>query len=142
MPRLIEVYMSQILILFIVMNFLSSYIIVIYGFKKNGIKRRKDVLKRAIIIDAVYIFTSHVFGIIFTLISYIIAEGSGLTSRNGINTLNMLVMILAMGVSVVSYYFLSRYLWQKLYLQKQEIKALELLGVILATPWYFIINIF
>jgi hypothetical protein len=138
MPTIIEIFLSKYIFLLLVWMYVAASIVIAIGFRSLKIYQRKDVIFRGIIMHGTYIFLSHSIGIMLLIIMYIffIINSVRLNQVSSI-----IITLIAMIISNCIYVVSSNYLWERLAIEKLKSRDLTLYGLIITTPWYFILNI-
>lgn len=138
MPTLIELFLSKYIILLLVWMYLASAMILLIGFRMLKIKHRFDVIMRGIIMHGTYIFLCHAIGIMFMIIIYIFMT----INTVEVHFFGILMITLFSGViSNLMYVISANFLWERLAIGKRHRRDLVLYGLILATPWYYFLNL-
>lgn len=138
MPTLIEIFLSKYIFVLLLWMYITSVLVIVIGFKLLKIKHRFDVVLRGIIMHGTYIFLCHSIGIMFMIIMFIFIKINSF-AVNGIGVI--FVTIISAIISNFMYIITSSYLWERLAISKKERRDLTLYGLIITTPWYFLLNL-
>jgi len=139
MPTLIEIFLSKYIFLLLLWMYVASAVVILVGFKVLKIKHRVDVLFRGIIMHGTYIFLSHAMGIMFMMIVYIFIK---INSFDMTLLLSLIVTCSSIMVADFMLIISSNYLWERLAIGKKASRDLVVYGLVITTPWYFIMNFF
>lgn len=136
MPGLLKLYLSPYVILILIGVFLLGTVLVLIGFRRFNIKRRRDVVFRGSLMHGTYIFMSHGIGIMIYCILYImmLINGESIPKLN-----NLLIVLVSMLISNGIYYVTANYLWSRLSISRKNSFAMTRLFLLFVTPWYFLL---
>lgn len=138
MPVILNIFLSYHLLLILLLNYLSSWIVVTYGFKRWAIGHRRDTVIRTTFIHAAFSFFSQSVGIMLISVIYILM----LLGKTAVNwPIELGVTTAGLLISIICYYYISRFLWEKLMIDPIISRKLFRLGLIFASPWYFFLNL-
>jgi len=139
MPTLIVIFLSKYIFILLLWMYIASAVVILVGFKALKIRHRIDVLFRGIIMHGTYIFLSHAMGIMFMMIAYIFIK------INSFDMTFLLILIVTCTSIIVADFMViisSNYLWERLAIGESASRSLVVYGLIITTPWYFIMNFF
>ncbi len=138
MPVILDVFLSEYVFLILLWIYFAAAVAINVGFRLLGIKRRRDVIIRGTVMFGTFIFLSHSIGVMVISIVYIFLRINSIVQSRFIG---LLMVICAAAVSDTICFFSSGYLWDRLAIDSDSSLKLSLYGLVIVTPWYFIINI-